>query len=130
MSETKPQRTILIVDDEEDVVTYLRTVFSDHGYLPICTTDGAEALELARTKRPDLICLDISMPEPTGVRVYRTLREEQELASIPVVMVTGVQKEFERFISTRKQVPPPDGYISKPFVVEDLLEVVGRLLGG
>lgn len=122
-------RRILLIDDEEDIVNYLEAVLRDNGYEVLATTDGAEGLRLARSERPDLICLDIAMPEPTGVRVYRELRSDPELALIPVVMVTGVMKQFKDFIHRRKAVPPPDGYISKPFEVGELLETLDRLLG-
>ena len=125
--ELSPRR-ILIIDDDPDVVTYLETVFRDNGYEPLCATDGDTGLELARSQLPDLICLDISMPAPSGVRVYRELRGDPKLSGIPVVMVTGVLRQFEEFIGRRRQVPPPDGYIAKPFQVEELLGVVRRLL--
>ena len=129
MTEETERPCILIVDDDEDVVSYLETLLADNGYLPICASGGDEALELARERRPDLICLDISMPPPTGVRVYRTLREDPELRSIPVVMITGVEREFEGFIKSRRQVPPPDGYHRKPFDPDAVLETVRTILG-
>jgi DNA-binding response OmpR family regulator len=129
MSGATQRPCILIVDDDEDVVAYLKTVFADNGYHPICTGGGDQVLELAREHRPDLICLDISMPPPTGVRVYRDLRDDPELRSIPIIMVTGVEREFEQFIKTRRQVPPPDGYHRKPFDVDELLATVRKILG-
>jgi len=120
---------ILIVDDDQDVVSYLETLFLDNGYHPICASGGDEGLELARQHQPDLICLDISMPPPTGVRVYRTLREDPQLKSIPVVMITGVEHQFEGFIKTRRQVPPPDGFHHKPFDPEEVLGTVREVLG-
>lgn len=129
MSPAVERPCILIVDDEEDVVAYLKTVLKDNGYHPISTTAGDEVLALAREHRPDLICLDISMPPPTGVRIYRQLRDDPELKTIPVIMVTGVEREFEDFIKTRRQVPPPDGYHRKPFDVDELLETVRKILG-
>ena len=129
MSSATERPCILIVDDDEDVVAYLKTVLTDNGYHPICTTAGDEVLALAREHRPDLICLDISMPPPTGVRVYRELRDDPDLKAIPVIMITGVEREFEDFIKTRRQVPPPDGYHRKPFDVDELLETVRKILG-
>jgi DNA-binding response OmpR family regulator len=120
--------TLLIIDDEPDLVLYYKALFEDHDYKVISATDGEHGLELARKHAPDLICLDISMPAPSGVRVYRELRGDKMTASIPVVMVTGVPKQFEDFISRRKQVPPPDGYLSKPFDPEELLALVKKIL--
>jgi CheY-like chemotaxis protein len=120
---------ILIVDDDADIVAYLQTLFADNGYKPLCAEGGDEALKLAREEHPDLICLDISMPPPTGVRVYRRLRDDPDLKPIPVVMITGVEREFEQFIKTRRQVPPPDGYHRKPFDPEEVLDTVREILG-
>jgi CheY-like chemotaxis protein len=128
MSANGGGRCILVVDDDPDIVTYLTTFFSDHGYRVLSASGGNEALALAREHQPDLICLDISMPPPTGVRVYRELRGDPMLASIPVILVTGVPAQFERFISTRRQVPPPDGYVGKPFDPEQLRAIVERIL--
>jgi CheY-like chemotaxis protein len=122
-------RKILVVDDDPDVVSYLEIVLRDNGFEPVCALDGGRVLELAHQHRPDVICLDIAMPEPSGVKVYRQLRADPDLRAIPVVMITGVQKEFKDFIHHRKYVPPPDGYIAKPFEIEELLDTLERVLG-
>lgn len=127
MSESD-KRKILIIDDDPGVVTFLETLLQDNGYETETAADGAEGLDKIRAARPDLITLDITMPEKTGVRFYRDVREDEALATIPVVMVTGVMKEFKKFIHTRRQVPPPDGYISKPIDQQELLETVAKLL--
>ena len=121
-------KRILVIDDEPDVVTYLTTLLEDNGYATISAKDGVEGLEKVNSEMPDLILLDITMPEKSGVRFYRDVRENDELKSIPVVMVTGVMPQFEKFISTRRQVPPPDGYISKPVDSEKLLGKIKELL--
>ena len=122
------KKTILIIDDEPDLVAYLKVLFEDNDYKVMSATDGEHGLELARKHAPNLICLDISMPAPSGVRVYRELRGDKMTASIPVVMVTGVPTQFEEFISRRKQVRPPDGYLAKPFKPEELLALVQKIL--
>ena len=127
IAKRQPKR-ILIIDDDPDVVTYLETVLRDNGYEPICAADGAEGLRLARLHHPDLVCLDVVMPQPTGVRVFRELRDDRTLAGIPIVMVTGVQREFKDFIHHRRYYAPPDGYIAKPFDVAELLATLQRLL--
>jgi CheY-like chemotaxis protein len=128
MTNEKQARKVLVIDDDPDVVAYLEAVLRDNGYEPLCALDGAQGLTLARQARPDLVCLDISMPEPSGVRVYRELRDDPDLRAVPVVMITGVQKEFKEFIHHRKHVPPPDGYIAKPFEVAELLGTIERAL--
>ncbi len=119
---------IAVIDDDPDIVAYLTSVLVDNGYEVRSAGDGADGLELVRDWVPDLICLDIAMPEPTGVRVYRELRGDPLLGSVPVIMVTGVLPQFKDFIHHRKHVPPPDGYIQKPFEVEELLRVVTEVL--
>jgi twitching motility two-component system response regulator PilH len=120
---------ILVVDDEPDLLLYLSTLLGDHGFGVRTAEDGDEAMKSVRSKRPDLVSLDISMPKQSGVRFYKNLKSDPELKNIPVVIVTGITKAFERFIATRKQVPPPDGYIAKPFRSETYLDTVRGLVG-
>jgi DNA-binding response OmpR family regulator len=122
------KRKIIIIDDDPDIVSFLTVLLQDNGYETIEARDGAEGLDKTRAEKPDLILLDITMPEKSGVRYYREVRGDPELKDTPVVMVTGVMEEFKRFISTRRQVPPPDGYITKPVDQELLLETISKLL--
>ncbi|MEW6757728.1 MAG: response regulator [Acidobacteriota bacterium] len=122
-------KRILVVDDEPDVVTYLSTVLKDAGYETLEAANGEEALAQVAAGKPDLITLDITMPEMTGVRTYRTLKEDAVLKKIPVIIVTGVSHEFRQFISTRTQVPAPEGYLEKPVKPEELVAEVKRLVG-
>lgn len=123
------KRKIIVIDDDPDIVTFLTTLLEDNGYDYVTATNGQEGIERARAEKPDLILLDITMPEKSGVRFYREVRDDPELKNTPVVMVTGVMEEFKKFISTRKQVPPPDGYITKPIDKDELLATIAKLLG-
>lgn len=125
---TDSAKTILVVDDDPDAREYLSTVLEDNGFTAVTANDGAQAIASLEQRVPDLIALDISMPEKSGVAVYRKLKEDERLKHVPVIMVTGVSEEFERFISTRRQVPPPDGYISKPVDAEAFVLKVRQLL--
>ena len=125
---TNVAKTVLVVDDDPDARDYLSTVLEDNGFTATTANDGAQAIASFEQQVPDLIALDISMPEKSGVAVYRKLREDERLKHVPVIMVTGVSEEFERFISTRRQVPPPDGYISKPVDAEEFVRKVRELL--
>jgi CheY-like chemotaxis protein len=130
------KKTILIVDDEPNIVTYLETLLEDNGYATMTAADGEAALEKTRAERPDLVLLDITMPKKSGVGYYRAIKEESDLASIPVIVVTAVTgyagdpDSFRKFISTRKQVPPPEGFVSKPIDRDKFLELVEQVLGG
>jgi len=111
-------RKILVVDDEEDVRTYLITVFEDAGAEVISASDGDEAIAMAREHQPDLISLDLSMPGKDGVEAFVELRSTDETQEIPVCVVTG-HPEFRQVIYDRP-VAPPEGYLGKP-VDEDKL---------
>jgi len=100
----------------------------------VSAADGSEGLEKLRSEKPDLVTLDISMPEKSGVRFYRELREDPELAGILVVVVSAVTgyggkpEEFQKFMSTRKHLAPPDGFVPKPIDRDELLKVIKGLL--
>lgn len=131
---TELKKKILVVDDEPDVVSYLEMVLHDHGYGTISARNGQEAMALVRTERPDLITLDISMPEASGTRFYKDLKKDPDLAPIPVLIVTAVTGYggdpygYEKFMKGRKIVPPPEGFFPKPIEPERLLDAVDGLL--
>ena len=123
------KKKILIVDDEEDILMYLSTLLQDHGYETRMAKDGVEAWKKVEEAAPDLITLDISMPEKSGIRFYRDLKTNDRLKGIPIIIVTGVSDDFKKFISSRHQVPAPEGFISKPIDREEILKTVERLTG-
>ncbi|MBS1261389.1 MAG: Polar-differentiation response regulator DivK [Calditrichaeota bacterium] len=123
-------KTILVVDDEQDIVDYLRSLFEDNGYEVLVAWDGAEAERLTRERRPDLITLDITMPKESGVKAYKDLKRDPELGAIPILIVTGYgDPQLETFISTRRTAPPPEGYFEKPIDRDELLAKVSELIG-
>jgi len=121
-------KRILIVDDEPDIIKWLTILFEENGYQVISAIDGNEGFSKAESELPDVITLDITMPEESGVKMYRKLKDSDKTSKIPVIMLTGVTPEFEKFISTRKQVPPPDAYFEKPVDKEELLIKVKELI--
>ncbi len=122
------KKTVLVVDDEPDVLEYLSTLLQDNGYQTVTAKDGADALNKVKAGAPDLITLDITMPEKSGVRFYRDMKESEQYKNIPIIIVTGVTGDFEKFISTRSQVPAPDGYLAKPIDRDTILELVKKLI--
>lgn len=126
---TDTGKLVLVVDDDPDARDFLVTVLEDNGYATVSAKDGSEALVMLEQNPPDLVTLDITMPEKSGVAVYRKLREDEQLRAIPVIIITGVSDDFERFISTRRQVPPPEGFIHKPLDPPLLMKMVNDLIG-
>ena len=122
-------KTVLVVDDDPDAREFLSTVLQDDGFAVTTANDGTEAIASIEKAPPDLVALDITMPEKSGVAVYRRLKEDDQLKAIPVIVVTGISDDFKKFISSRRQVPPPEGYISKPVDHGQFLKMVRGLLG-
>lgn len=122
-------KKILIVDDEPDMVEWLKTFFEDNGFITVFAYNGEEGFSKARSEKPDLITLDVSMDKQSGIKCYRNLCDTNETSKIPVVMVTGVAADFKRFIESRKQVPKPAGYFEKPVEPDELLKKVRQLVG-
>ena len=127
-------KKILIVDDEPDVVSYLEMILQDNGYETLTAANGNEALELVRSEKPDLVTLDISMPEASGTRFYVELNKDPEISSTPVFIVTAVtgyggdKYGYEKFISQRRLVPPPEGFFPKPIDREEFIAKVNEQL--
>jgi CheY-like chemotaxis protein len=135
MSSAGEKKKILIVDDEPDVVSYLEMLLRDNGYETVTATNGREGIEVARQEKPDLVTLDVSMPEASGTRFYKEAREDADLSGIPIIIVTAVtgyggdKYGYEKFLSGRRLVPAPDGFFPKPIEPEPFLEAIARLLG-
>jgi CheY-like chemotaxis protein len=119
-------RRVLVVDDEEDVREYLKTVFEDAGATVIEATDGDQAIAMANTEKPDLITLDLSMPGKDGVEAFGDLRRDPATEEIPVCIVTG-HPEFRQVIYDRV-VPAPEGYLEKPVDEDKLVAYSAHIL--
>jgi DNA-binding response OmpR family regulator len=120
-----PQKKILIADDEEDVVTSLRFSLESQGYECLVAYDGKEALDMAKRENPDLMLLDIMMPKMNGYKVARLLKFDQKYKHIPIVMLTARTQERDRDLGNETGA---DTYVTKPFEMDDLLEVIDGIL--
>ncbi len=127
-------KKILVIDDEPDMVTYLSTLLEDNGYEVITASDGEEGLEKVKAERPDLVSLDLLMPNKTGIKMYRELRKDPDIGNTPVVMVTGFGKDdvpsmdFKKWIHERS-IKGPEAYIEKPVQPEVMLSAVKKAIG-
>ena len=129
------KKKILIVDDELDVRIYVGTLFETSGYEPIAARNGREGLQKAKQVSPDLIILDVMMPQAGGVSMYRELKADRQLREIPVIMLTGVgEKSFSHYLKMLRlkiddPIPQPNAYLEKPLDHEKLLELVRKIIG-
>jgi Fe-S oxidoreductase/CheY-like chemotaxis protein len=119
-------RKVLVVDDEEDIRTFLVTLFEDAGAEVAEAEDGNECIAKAKSFKPDLISLDLSMPGKSGVDAFVELRKDAETEEIPVCVVTG-HPEFRQVIYDRP-VPPPEGYLNKPVDEDKLVSYVAHII--
>lgn len=122
------KKTILVIDDEPDTLTFFTSLLQDNGYRTIAADNGKDGVKKLEENTPDLITLDITMPEMSGVEYYRNLRSNEKWKNIPIIIITGISDDFKKFISSRRSVPPPDGYISKPVEPSELLDLAKKLL--
>ena len=135
MSVDEKKKKILIIDDEADTVTYLETLLRDNGYETISANNGKEGMIKVRSENPDLVLLDMSMPEQSGMGFYREIRGDTKLSLIPVIFVTGVtgfggdDQAVKKFIEGRKHIAPPEGYFAKPIDRDELLKKISQILG-
>ena len=130
LSTAEDPRTVLLVDDDADFLKYLTLLFEDNGFNTLVATNGLEAMEMAASKKPDLITLDITMPEKSGVSTYKDLKSDPDLSSVPVILITAFGEPFNEFIKRRRQVPDPEGFIAKPIDTELLWKTVQEALEG
>ena len=119
-------KTILIVEDNELNMKLFHDLLDAHGYKTLQTRNGREALELAREHRPDLILMDIQLPEVSGLEVTKWLKEDDQLKKIPVVAVTAFAMKGDE---ERIREGGCEAYISKPISVAMFLDTVRQYVG-
>ncbi len=118
-------KKILIVEDNELNMKLFHDLLDAHGYQTIQTSDGMAALDLAREHRPDLILMDIQLPEVSGLEVTKWLKEDDTLRAIPVIAVTAFAMKGDE---EKIREGGCEAYISKPISVAHFLETVRKFL--
>ena len=123
-------KTVLVVDDEKDVVTYLSAALKSAGFNIITAGDGFEALEKVKQNAPDLISLDLVMPKRSGAKFYHELAKNKKWAKIPVLIVTGHARDDLGKADLKSLVMSGPGiYLEKPVKPDNYIASVKRLLG-
>jgi len=122
------KKRALVVDDEADVRAYLGALLEDIGFEVLMAEDGLKGIEAARKEKPDLITLDISMPEQSGVRTYRQLKTDDDLKSIPVFIITGFSERMSTYLKKLAGFPFPEGFVNKPIEPEALKKLIMETL--
>ncbi|MGA9142014.1 MAG: response regulator [Methanocella sp.] len=117
---------IMVVDDEPDVVDLVKLVLESDGFSVVTAYSGKEALEKIDNEMPDLVLLDIMMPQMDGWEVYSRIKANPRTKDIPVAMLTAKSQSIDKMIGLH--VVKVDDYITKPFGRSELLERVKRIL--
>lgn len=119
-------KTILIVEDNELNMKLFHDLLVAHGYETIQTRDGLEALKLARKHRPDLILMDIQLPEVSGLEITKWMKEDEDLAAIPIVAVTAFAMKGDE---SRIREGGCEAYIAKPISIGKFIDTVRKFAG-
>src|SRR5215510_3733137 len=119
-------KRVLIVEDNDLNMKLFHDLLEAHGYDTLQTKDGMEALKLARQHHPDLILMDIQLPEVSGLEVTKWIKEDDDLRHIPVVAITAFAMKGDE---ERIRSGGCEAYISKPISVGGFLETVRRFVG-
>ena len=115
---------VLVVDDEENIRRLLRSMLGNK-YIVLEAKDGKAAIDIARSQKPDIILMDIMMPNMDGYTACHTIKQDPASKMIPVIMVTAVGQELNKKLA---QEMGADGYITKPFNAQELADTVNRFL--
>jgi CheY-like chemotaxis protein len=119
-------KSILCIEDEAEMIDLMRLILGRRGYEVRGAASGAEGLKMIREQKPDLILLDLMMPEMDGWEVYQQIKAEERTKNIPVVVVTAKAQSIDRVLGLH--IAKVDDYIAKPFSPQELLNSVERVL--
>ena len=119
-------KTVLIVEDNELNMKLFNDLLEAHGYVTVQTRNGMEAIELARLHRPDLILMDIQLPEVSGLQVTQWIKSDEELKHIPIIAITAFAMKGDE---EKIRQGGCEAYLSKPISVVKFLETVKNYLG-
>jgi len=126
-------KKVLIVDDEPDAVDFTKEVVEGEGHNVITASDGSKGLAAMRRENPDLVILDVQMPDMDGFEVFQEMKKDESLKPIPVIMLTGIREkvgigfsadEMKSFMGER-----PHDYIEKPIDPAKLKQALNKILG-
>ncbi len=124
-------RSVLIIDDEPAITTYLSTLLEDHGFVAYVANDPQEGIKRLGELRPDVILLDLLMPQKSGVQIFQKIARDENYKGIPIIILTGIKEhfveDFREFFTTLK-LEKPFAYLEKPVDPHQLVHVVEESL--
>ncbi len=121
-----PNRHILCIEDETEMIDLIRIILGRKGFDVEGASGGEEGLKKVHERKPDLVLLDLMMPDIDGWEVYQQMKADETTRDIPVIVVTAKAQNIDKVLGL--QIAKVDDYISKPFSPEDLLQSVEKVL--
>ncbi|HUX75998.1 MAG TPA: response regulator [Anaerolineae bacterium] len=125
MAEEK--KVVVCIEDEPEMIDLVKLILGRKGFDLIGAVGGREGLETVRTLKPDLVLLDLMMPDMDGWEVYQQMKADDELKDIPVVVVTAKAQSIDKVLGLH--IAKVDDYVTKPFGPQELLHSVRKVLG-
>ena len=119
-------RQVIYIEDEQEMIDLVRLILSRKGFEVIGATGGRDGLDLVRQKMPDLVLLDLMMPDMDGWDVYQQMKSDESTKEIPVIVVTAKAQSIDKVLGLH--IAKVDDYISKPFSPQELVESVEKVL--
>ncbi len=121
-----PERTIVYFEDDSDMVDLVRIILNREGYQVFGIAEGLEGLKLVQKTNPDLILLDLMLPDMDGWEIYRQLKQNDSTQDIPVIVVTAKAQSIDKVLGL--EIAKVDEYISKPFRPQELVDRVNQIV--
>jgi len=120
------KKKILCIEDESEMIDLIKLILERKGFEVLGAVGGKEGLEVIRRERPDLILLDLMMPEVDGWEVYRQMKADEQMKDIPVIVVTAKAQSIDKVLGLH--IAKVDDYVTKPFGPQELLKSVNKVL--
>ena len=126
---TAPQKSKLVVciEDEQEMIDLVQLILGRRGFKVEGANGGLEGLEKVQQQKPDLVLLDLMMPDMDGWEVYQRMKSDESLREIPVIVITAKAQSIDKVLGLH--IAKVDDYITKPFGPQELLESVEKILG-
>lgn len=123
----KKQRRVVCIEDDAAMIDLVKLILKNRGYDVVGATRGPEGLELIATEKPDLVLLDLMMPDMDGWDVYQRMKADDFMKTIPVIVVTAKAQQIDKVLGLN--IAKVQDYITKPFSPADLVKSINRVLG-
>lgn len=126
MKEKITGKRILCIEDEAEMIDLIRLILGRRGYEVLGANGGREGIEMIRTEKPDLVLLDLMMPDMDGWEVYQQMKADESTRNIPVIVVTAKAQSIDRVLGLH--IAKVDDYIAKPFNPQELIASIENVL--